>query len=92
MTGTRSRRYGNPRSNTGAIVDWPGVAAEYVGSDGTIVISRRTLEGYAAIDTSSCQTLWQLPGAKRIDIRKVGTGLVRIDHEQQTISSLRPPH
>lgn len=68
------------------------LGAEYVGSDGTIVISRRTLEGYAAIDTSSCRTLWQLPAAKRIDIRKVGTGLVRIDHEQQTISSLRAPN
>lgn len=58
------------------------LGSEYVGSDGTIVIARRLLEGYAAIDTTSCQTLWQRPGT-RIEMRKVGTGVMLTDHEQR---------
>ncbi|OBJ52923.1 hypothetical protein [Mycobacterium sp. 1423905.2] len=63
----------------------------YVGSDGIVVM---TMGGagdqpnVSAIDTTTCRTLWEMPG--KIRIHKVSTGLIEIDHEHDAVMSLRP--
>lgn len=64
----------------------------YVGSDGTVVITRQDAsEGttYAAIDTTTCQTLWEIPG--KIWLYKVGTGLIEHDIDRDVVMSLHAP-
>lgn len=65
---------------------------DYVGSDGNIVIIKRLSvdePSLLAIDTTSCQTLWEIPG--KISLYKVGTGLIEIDYDHDAVMSLRPP-
>lgn len=61
----------------------------YVGSDGAVLITtRRTDDGseYVAIDTATCQTLWQIPG--KTWIHKIGTGMIEIDLDHDKVMSL----
>lgn len=65
---------------------------DYAGSDGTVVVTRSRagdVSHYVAIDTTNCQALWDIPG--KVWIHKIGTGLIEVDHDRDTVSSLREP-
>ncbi|OBK12696.1 hypothetical protein A5636_11930 [Mycobacterium asiaticum] len=66
--------------------------SSYTGSDGTVVVTMREDPApatYVAIDTTTCQTLWEMPG--KIWIHKVGTGLIKVDRERAMVASLGAP-
>lgn len=61
----------------------------YVGSDGSTIITgdNSTYRYNVAIDTTTCQTVWETP--ERVDIWKAGTGLIK--STKDTLIGLRPP-
>ncbi len=68
------------------------LGVSYVGSDGNVVVALRggADEAFAAVDVATCQTLWEITG--KVLISKIGSGLVEIDYDHQTIMSLRAPN
>jgi hypothetical protein len=68
------------------------LGSPHVGSDGTVIITKReSADGFylVAIDTTTCQTLWELP--TKVLLRQVGSGLIEIDRDSQTLMSLAAP-
>ncbi|OBK15106.1 hypothetical protein [Mycobacterium asiaticum] len=65
----------------------------YVASDGTTIVGGIGLHGerYAAVNMTSCQTMWQTPDDAHVAIWKVGTGLLQRDRDRNTMTWLRPP-
>ncbi|WP_264894515.1 hypothetical protein [Mycobacterium kiyosense] len=69
-------------------------SGEYVASDGTTVIGKTGgvfVGQYAAMNRTTCQILWKTPADVRVNLWKVGTGLLQSDQTHNAMTWLRPP-
>ncbi|OBA78580.1 hypothetical protein A9W99_23175 [Mycobacterium sp. 1164966.3] len=70
------------------------LGVSYVASDGNVIVYH-DLTRYVAIDSSTCQTLWEIPSEREAPdhmvIWKVGNGLLGGGTANGDIVSLRPP-
>lgn len=71
----------------------PSGGGTYVASDGANILTEtEELSGqFEVTDAATCQVLWRTPADAKLQIWKVGTGLLQIEKGSNVMTWLRPP-